>query len=562
MSWLLAGVGALAFAAFAVAWLSLNVTFHTESVDALSFHFPGVIRYVQSGSLWHEAQYLPGQAQGNYPQFGDMLMLALVLPWHSLAFVRLFDPVLLALAAVALYATAVELGAPKPTAVLSALAVCAIKPTLGAAFTDVLVDPAFLAGFSAGILFLVRHNRTEEKTDLVLAGLGLGLALGTKWYALTDVPIVIAVWIAARLITSPDRKSTAKDAAFLIGITAATGGVWLVRNLILTGNPVFDYKVGLFGATIFPAPPNPLRAVEGFSIARYFGHPSVLRHYVWPVFRSDFGLTGALLVVGAAAAAVRPKTRALAVSALLCAIAYTLTPYSAQGFDGHPILVNANTRYGVPALLLATPLLALAANRLPRQTRQIFDAILLTLLIIDVRKYLVSTTGRVVLSVALVIVAAAVLYAAPKKIRLALIAAAATALAALGYHYQRVLADRPYLPSDPTVDYVLSHAPAGTRIGMTGTWTAQGLVPVAPLFGPRLRNQVSYVGPWVQHRLEQYATQQQFNQALRRGRYTYLEIGTGFPPTPDPIQASWAAMAGYTPVASSSRLILMRRGPA
>jgi hypothetical protein len=555
-------VGALAFAAFAVAWLSLNVTFHPASVDALSFHLPGVIRYIQSGTLWHEAQYLPGQAQGNYPQFGDMLMLALVLPWHSLAFVRLFDPLLLGLAALALYATATELGAPKPTAILAALAVCAIKPTLGAAFTDVLVDPAFLAGFSAGILFLVRHNRTQARPDLVFAGLGLGLALGTKWYALTDVPIVIAVWIAARLISGHDRQTTAKQAAFVIGITAATGGVWLVRNLILTGNPVFDYKVGLLGATIFPAPPNPLRAVEGFSIAHYFGHPSILRHYVWPVFRSDFGLTGALLVVGAAAAAIRPKTRALAVSALLCAIAYTLTPYSAQGFDGHPILVNANTRYGVPALLLATPLLALATQRLPRRIRPLLDAILLTLLIIDLRKYLVSTTGRVALSVAVVIVAAAVLYAAPSKLRLALTAAAATALAALGYHYQRVLADRPYLPSDPTVDYVLSHVPAGTRIGMTGTWTAQGLVPVAPLFGPRLQNQVSYVGPWVQHRLEQYTRRQQFSQALQRGHYDYLEVGTGFPPTPDPIQARWAAKAGYTPVTSSSRLILMRRGPA
>ncbi|HEY2594059.1 MAG TPA: phospholipid carrier-dependent glycosyltransferase, partial [Chloroflexota bacterium] len=242
-SYALACAGALAFAGFGVAWLSFNITVHTESVDALSFHFPGVIRYIQTGSLWHIAQYLPQQAQGNYPQSGDMLMLALVLPWHSFAFVRLFDPILLGLAAVAIYALAVELGAPKPTSVLAALAVCAIRPTLGAAYIDVLTDPAFLLGFSAGALFLTRHRRTSARADLVLAGLGFGLALGTKWYGLTDIPIVVAVWIAAELLRGRDWRSTARDTLIIAAVALAAGGVWMLRNWILTGNPVFDYKV-------------------------------------------------------------------------------------------------------------------------------------------------------------------------------------------------------------------------------------------------------------------------------------------------------------------------------
>ena len=577
-SYALAAAGALAFAGFGLAWLSFNVTVHTESVDALSFHFPGVIRYIQTGSLWHIAQYLPQQAQGNYPQSGDMLMLALVLPWHSFAFVRLFDPVLLGMAAIAIYALAVELGAPKPTSVLVALAVCAIRPTLGAAYIDVLTDPAFLLGFSAGALFLTRYRRTNDRSDLILAGLGFGLALGTKWYAVTDIPIVVIVWIAADLLRRRAWRSVAGDTLLLAGVALASGGIWLLRNWILTGNPVFDYKVAPFGLTIFAAPPNPLRTLEGFTILHYIGHFHILRTYVWPVFKSDFGLIGLLFVLGALAtgiSAIADRARSfgmplvLAVASLGCALAYFATPYSAQGLPNQPVLVAANTRYGAPALLLAAPLLALAAARLPKALRLVLDAALVVLTIIDVRKYLVSTTGRNVLAIAIVAAVAAALYYAPRlsarvtKVprlgRTAVVATLAAIMAVLGYHYQKVLARRPYLPGDPTVSYVLDNAPPGTRIGITGTWLAQGLIPVAPLFGPRLQNHLSFVGPWVEHRLESSLNEHSFIAALTAGRFAYLEVGTGFPPHADPLEARWAAAAGYRVVTASERLILMRR---
>jgi hypothetical protein len=129
---------------------------------------------------------------------------------------------------------------------------------------------------------------------------------------------------------------------------------------------------------------------------------------------------------------------------------------------------------------------------------------------------------------------------------------------AFSYHYQRVLSVEPWAPEDPTIDYVLAHDPAGTRIAVTGTWTVQGVVPVAPLFGPRFQNTVDYLGPFVEHRREQYTSERAFAAALRRGRFQLLEIGTGFPPATDPVQVSWAVAAGYTYVTRSARLILMR----
>lgn len=555
---LLAGAALLLTAAFWLAYLEVFGTYHPVSVDALSFHFPGVIRYLQSGTLWQTAQYLPGQAQANYPQSGDMLLLALVLPWHSLAFVRLADPLLLGLASLAVYGTGRELSAPAPAATLAALALIAIRPTLGPALPDVLTDPAFLAGFAAGNLFLVRHWRTGARAELLLAGAGYGLALGSKWYGLTDVPLVLLAWIAVALVTGRSRRVVARDTGLLVLAVLVTGGAWLLRNLILTGNPVFEYRVSVFGVTLFAAPPDPVRAQVGFTIAHYLGRPGILRHYIWPVLRHDFGWIG--LALGAAVLATplsfrrSPRGWLLGLGAVLCAVAYLLTPYSAQGLDGMPTLVAANTRYGAPALVLAAPLLALLIHRATRLVRLALELALLVLIIAGLHHYLDTGLGRIVLTAAVVLAGAAAMRSAPRTAPAILLALVAVA----GFHYQRVLARRPYFPSDPTVDYVLSRFPGHARIAITGAWTAQGLVPVAPLFGPRLDNRVIYIGHDVEHRLQEYARPAPFLRALAAARPELLEVGTGFPPRPDPTEARWAAAAGYRVIVASPRLILMR----
>lgn len=571
----LAGIGLLATLTAWLAYLELKAPVPVVSVDSLGFHFPGVIRFIQTGSLWSTTEYLPGMAQGNYPQYGDLFLLAAALPWHSLALVRYVDPVLLGLAALSTYAIAIELEAPPSTSALAALAMVAIRPVLGPALPDVLTDPLFLAGFAAGTLFLLRHWRTGARVELVLAGIGLGIALGTKWYGLTDVPVLVAAWIGAALLAGRPRGRLARDLGLLVVVIALAGGVWMVRNLILTGNPVFDYRVSVFGATIFAAPPDPVRAAVGFSLAHYIGDWEVLRRYVWPVFRSDFGVSGALIAIGAIGAgarwgnsrlrrAARPAADAriplLLAGAVLTAVAYAVTPYTAQGLAGMPILVDANTRYLSPALVLAAPLLALAAGRIGR-LRPVLELALLVSLLVDLHRYLTAPAGRLaVTAIALIAVGGLAVVLARGRARRLLGYAAAVSIAAVAvaYHYQRVLARTPYAPGDPTVAYVLANAPAHTRIGITASWTAQGLVPVAPLFGPRFQNTVAYVGPWIQHRLEQYRTEAPFVAALRRRRYPLLEIGTGFPPAADPKEVRWASAAGYTFVTRSARLVLMR----
>src|SRR5690348_12419491 len=81
--------GAIAFAAiagvsiFAVATAINQLAVAPASVDLLNFHLPTVARWIQSGSIWHVSELLPNVAPGAYPDSGDVVLLAAVLPWHD-----------------------------------------------------------------------------------------------------------------------------------------------------------------------------------------------------------------------------------------------------------------------------------------------------------------------------------------------------------------------------------------------------------------------------------------------------------------------------------------------
>ena len=128
-----------------------------------------------------------------------------------------------------------------------------------------------LFGFATGACFLLRRRRTGSTVDLVLAGLGLGLAFGTKWYAVWAVAIVLAVWAAGSLLERRGARAVVRDGAVLCGLVALAGGIWMLRNLVESGNPVFPVEVSPLGLTIFDAPRDTVRESAGFTLLHYVG---------------------------------------------------------------------------------------------------------------------------------------------------------------------------------------------------------------------------------------------------------------------------------------------------
>ncbi len=361
-------LAALAVAIVGVVTVAAFLRLATDApthVDALSFGLPGVAEWIRTGSLFDAGAFFPLFQVRTYPNTGDVLYLATILPFGNDAFLRFATLPLLAVTGIAVYALARELRAPAATAALLGAAVIAVPSVTQPALDNIKPDVFMYATFAAGLTFLVRHARTGLRVDLLLAGAGIGLAFGSRWYGISSAVVVVGIWILAALAARRPLGRVAREGALLSATILAVGGFWFVRNAVLTGNPLYPVKFTPFG---LDAPPDPITENLGFSIADRLGEAGLFTDHVLPGLRERLSLPALLLAAGALAALVMGLGRlrrrapglplrpvALAVCALVLAGVYAITPASAQGFPGAPLpgIVGETARWAVPALLAA-----------------------------------------------------------------------------------------------------------------------------------------------------------------------------------------------------------------
>jgi len=548
-----------------------------NSIDLLTFNLPLLGRWMQDHSLWQLADYFPLQSHGSYPHDGDLVILGSMLPWRSDFLVRFVQYPFFALAGTAVYALGRELRVGPPAALLAASACVAIPAMSYTAFLIALPDTVLLAALAGGALFLVRHSRTGARADLVLAGLGFGIAFGTKWYGPTTIGVVLAVWTGASWLAGRRVRRIVADGGILVALTLALGGFWLVRNAIEYGNPVFPATVRAFGVTLFSSPPDVARRQVGFTLAHYIGNASVWRHAIWPGLRAAFGLGGAMLLGGSVVAVLAQLVRVvrrraaretvlavvLAGTALLLTALYLVTPDSALGPPGHPDVLP-NARYGMPAMLMAAPVLAWLAGRIGRLGLAL--ELLMLAAIVDAlgRRGLNTGTGAALLaSVACLAVIGAVRAARRWPWRSLLparrpgpfaVAVLVLAVAAVGYREQRQFFKYRYR-DDVTFAHVTAAASSGHRVAVDGLWTLDLEAPVWPMYGPRAGNRVFYAGYFHRGQLRRYSSYGAWRAALQRGRFDLLEMGS----LPAP-EREWPVRAGFRELARSPRLRLYAIG--
>jgi hypothetical protein len=566
-AWVLAGAAAAFAALAALADLARWAGDELVGVDPLTFHLPNVARWIQTGSVWQIDQFVPLLAHGNYPHNGDVVLLSTVLPWHNDFLVRLPITFFLVTTVVAVYALARELRAPQAASVLAAAAAVSL-PVVGiATIPRALPDSLMWTTFACGALFLLRHARTGRRSDLVLAGLALGIACGTKWYGVSSVAVVLGVWAAARLVAARSAggvRGAVGDAVLVGGLTLGGIVVWLGRNWALSDNPVFPLKV----SPLFDAPPDVIRDQVGFTIADYLGDGRVLRQLAGELVEG-LGIIPIVCALAIAAAVVlaRRRERAtdvhvllVAAAAVLLAAVYVITPATALGVRGDPSLANANTRYAVPALLLAVAVVAWVAGRLPRVPALGLQGVLAAGALHGAYEgYELQGITDVVLggaAIAALAGAAWLLWRLRERRPVLVAAGVAAALAGLaaGHRIEQRINDGRYLGSDPAIDTLLRVAPSGKRIGLAADWTVGGLTPIWPSFGTRMGNDVEYVGHFVRGFLTPYDNEADFRAALARRRYDVLVVGRGFFPPQATREQRWARDAGWRTIALSRRL--------
>ena len=585
LSNLIAGAAAAGAVAFWVAGAWKTLGRPTRHIDTLTFHLPDVARWIQTGSFWGVHQFVPLQVDGYYPQTGDVLFVATVLPWMNDAFVNGVNAVFAAVAALAVYAIARELGGRQAHALLAAALFASVPVLITTSLKGAQTDTIMAATFGGGILFLLRHARSRRRSELLLAGVGLGLAFGSKWSGVSNVVAIVAVWAIALLVARRPPGRVVRDAGVVTAVVALVGGFWLLRNWVNAGNPLFPVEVELAGLTVFDAPRHLLGECANFTVASYLGDPRALRGFLLPAYRDALGLTGlvALIAVPAAAGlaiwsiggrARFPQATAVVVAAagaLVLVAVYAVTPGSALGLRGAPVNVSTQTRYLLPALLLGAALLGWALGRVAR-ARLPFELVTFAVIAFS----LVGAGVLPATRISLIVLAFAVLGTviavrarpqpfARRPVALAVAVTLCAGLLALGYERQQQFNEQRYRGLDPTLDWILERAPRGQQIALAGRWTVRGPAPVLPAFGPRLGNEVTYLGRFEDGHLREYKAAPIWRRALARGGYDLLLVGRGgyggrgCPiPGREGDDAAWARAAGLPQVARSARFTLYR----
>ena len=540
-AWWVAAVVVVASAACALAFVWVFAGEPITGLDLLTFHLPNVARWIQSGSLWQIDQFVPQQAHGYYPHNGDLVLLAAVLPWHDDWLVRFVDVPFLALLGLAVYGIAVELRAPRSGAVLAAALIVSLPIVVKPALGNALPDTILLAMFAAGVLFLLRG-------ELVLAGVGLGLAFGTKWYGVSSVVVLLLVWVIAR-------RPPARDVLKVGGLVALFGGFWLLRNWVEAGNPVFPVEVPL----LFDAPPDPVRAFAGASISDYLLDDwSVVDTYLIPSWRFALSWGGPVLLVASLVALWFARVRWLAVTVVALMFVYAITPYTALGPPGRPVDAAVNVRYLMPALVIAAPLLAWLLGRLRGWWLVVAEVVLGLAILRTLSKAYDVGAGRVVVAALVIVAVVAAVRLLPRAVVLAGAAVLAVAALVAGQVVQDEHNTGRYRGGEPVID-ALTRLPPGTRVGLANRWSNQGVSPVLPAFGARLENRVEYLGPFVDGMLQREDDAARF--VVRARAVDAVVVGSGAAPAPRVEEEDWLREAGWKLVAQDPRLVLYAAPP-
>jgi hypothetical protein len=578
--WELAVAGVLGFLVIAIWMLGALRILDGGAMDfdTLWYHLPLAAGFFQSGSVTAIQHLDPITLARFYPADSELLHAVAMAIVHRDVASPLLNVGWLAVAMLAGWC----LGRPFGAAPLSLLAVSVILGAhvlavsqAGNATNDIVVTAALLS--AAAILASAfgperpagAQGRAATPGAVLAAGLAAGIAAGTKLNLLVPVAVLTVglVPIAAR----GTRRATL---ALWLGGVLATGVLWYLRNLFAAGNPL--PWLHAIGPLNLPGPDNAQGLRPAFTVVHYLGDGDVWNSYFFPGLHVEFGdlwpATIGLAVVGMVAGIVRgaaPVVRVLGGCALAGAAVYLVTPLTAGGVEGHPVVFATNLRWLAPflalglALLPATPI---AGDRWGR------IAVALLLILPLAASLDLGTWGSDPNLLAAVLVAAtlvacwAAVVALSRWGRAPLAVGGAIALAAIAAAAVYAPASRDYLddrfqmvPVGSGLEPAFGWAKgvSGADIGLAGTTAAFSQY---PFYGTDLSNSVTYPAvPGSHDSLGPIPSCRAWRAAIDAGRFDFLVTAPRFDPA-HPDRPLPAPEGGWTRTSSGVGEVL-RTGP-
>ena len=214
------------------------------SDDALTYHVPAAVRWLQTGRLVFHQTWFFNPANTYSPLAGSAFVAWWFAPLNNDWLARFVQVPGLALIFVTLIRFGRLLGAPIAVAALVALAAALSRPFMRQII--VTKDDLYLAGFFLAAVVALARDNASDRLGPWRVGIALGLFLATKYTALLAMPMLLF------MIDAPVKAHWRwKQWGLAAGVAMSIAGPWFVRNWWVTGNPLFPIDVNLAGVRVF-----------------------------------------------------------------------------------------------------------------------------------------------------------------------------------------------------------------------------------------------------------------------------------------------------------------------
>lgn len=216
--------------------------------DSLVYHLALPEAYIRAGRLTAVGHLL----FSHFPQNGEMLFtLALLLKSDLLAQMLVWSCSALA---VGWILVAGRRQAPLPAVFLGCWLLATHTAVMLLSGTT-YVEPIVMLWVAASVFSFFRWRGMDEGGEgcrgwLLLSAVFCGLALGAKYYAGIAAGL-LGSFLLLRLVSAagPQRKGRGMEFLLFCGATTAVFSPWLVKNIVMVGNPVFPFLYHCFPGT-------------------------------------------------------------------------------------------------------------------------------------------------------------------------------------------------------------------------------------------------------------------------------------------------------------------------
>lgn len=356
-SWTWDHFALVACAAFVVAYTLAHVFDHRynppAATDALVYHLPTAVQWIQTGRLGLFPAWYWNPAATYSPATSSTFMAWLMAPTGNDLFARFVQTPALWFVFVLVARLARELGCSRAVAGLVATAAVMSRPFISEALIP--KDDLFVTAFFAAAVLSLAPSNLKSPLGPWRVGLSFGMMLACKYTVLLACPLFLF------MADAPLRARWRwRDWAIALGTGAVLFAPWYVRNIALTGNPLYPVDVKLFGMTLFPGlfgtePDQQLRSAGGV-----WKMLATTYHSVPLILLAALGVGWILALVAAGKAAVRdPLRRACVVGSAVTFIVFIVTSPHHEVRYMYPLL----------ALMFAVTGLAIARWIRPEPTR-------------------------------------------------------------------------------------------------------------------------------------------------------------------------------------------------